>query len=135
MDLVSCRNVLIYLDQELQQRTLPIFHYALKPAGCLFLGQSESLGPMADDFEIASQPRTAPRISALRQFRPRRTMRTPNSNASDDSIIARLSLFTDALMNTNIGLKAVKAAARMGTMLRFGSSTTRLARLSVLFLT
>src|SRR5258706_7049646 len=55
MDLVSCRNVLIYLEQELQERTLRIFHYALRPDGFLFLGQSESLGPMADDFEIVDK--------------------------------------------------------------------------------
>jgi len=55
MDFVSCRNVLIYLDQELQQRILPIFHYALRPAGFLFLGQSESIGPLVGDFEIVDK--------------------------------------------------------------------------------
>jgi two-component system CheB/CheR fusion protein len=42
LDLVSCRNVLIYLDQALQKRVLPMFHYALNPGGLLFLGTSES---------------------------------------------------------------------------------------------
>ena len=44
MDLVSCRNLLIYLEQDLQQKILPTFHYALKPGGFLFLGESESIG-------------------------------------------------------------------------------------------
>ena len=44
MDLVSCRNLLIYLGTELQQRVIPTLHYALKPGGFLFLGISESLG-------------------------------------------------------------------------------------------
>jgi two-component system CheB/CheR fusion protein len=50
MDLVSCRNVLIYLEPVLQQRVLPILHYALKPQGFLWLGQSESIGAYRDFF-------------------------------------------------------------------------------------
>src|SRR6202044_2305841 len=41
MDLISCRNVLIYLEPHLQERVLSIFQYALKPGGLLFLGNSE----------------------------------------------------------------------------------------------
>ena len=43
MDLVSCRNVMIYLGQALQKRVIPIFHYALSPTGFLMLGSSEGL--------------------------------------------------------------------------------------------
>ena len=43
LDLLSCRNLLIYLDAELQSRLIPIFHYALKPDGVLFLSSSESI--------------------------------------------------------------------------------------------
>ncbi|WMS43742.1 chemotaxis protein CheB [Acuticoccus sp. MNP-M23] len=43
LDLLSCRNVLIYLKPEMQERVLPIFHYALQPDGCLLLGPSESV--------------------------------------------------------------------------------------------
>jgi two-component system CheB/CheR fusion protein len=50
MDLVSCRNVLIYLRQAMQSRVAAILHYALKPSGCLLLGSSESLGQMAKYF-------------------------------------------------------------------------------------
>jgi two-component system CheB/CheR fusion protein len=42
LDLVSCRNVLIYMEPELQTRLLSVFHYALKPTGLLILGTSES---------------------------------------------------------------------------------------------
>ena len=55
MDLVSCRNLLIYLEQHLQRKILPTFHYALKPGGFLFLGESESTGSLADLFETVSQ--------------------------------------------------------------------------------
>ncbi|MEJ2686466.1 MAG: chemotaxis protein CheB [Gammaproteobacteria bacterium] len=50
MDLISCRNLLIYLGPVLQKRVLRIFHYALKPNGFLFLGTAESIGGMADLF-------------------------------------------------------------------------------------
>ena len=42
LDLISCRNLLIYLDRELQQQVCATFHYALKPGGFLFLGSSEN---------------------------------------------------------------------------------------------
>ncbi|TPL73671.1 CheR family methyltransferase [Mesorhizobium sp. B2-3-15] len=44
MDLVSCRNLLIYFGPAIQSRVLPVFHYSLKPGGYLFLGTSESVG-------------------------------------------------------------------------------------------
>ena len=51
MDLVSCRNLLIYLEPSLQQKLLPTFHYALRPDGFLFLGASESIGGFTELFE------------------------------------------------------------------------------------
>jgi two-component system, chemotaxis family, CheB/CheR fusion protein len=50
MDLVSCRNLLIYLGPDLQRQVIPTFHYALKPGGYLFLGTSESIGQHTDLF-------------------------------------------------------------------------------------
>ena len=50
MDLVSCRNLLIYLDGTLQRRVLPIFHYSLNPEGILLLGTAESIGSSSDLF-------------------------------------------------------------------------------------
>ena len=44
VDLISCRNVLIYLSGQLQKEIFPQFHYALSPGGILFLGSSESIG-------------------------------------------------------------------------------------------
>jgi two-component system CheB/CheR fusion protein len=44
LDLLSCRNVLIYFKSALQQRLLPLFHYALLPGGVLLLGNSETAG-------------------------------------------------------------------------------------------
>jgi two-component system CheB/CheR fusion protein len=53
LDLISCRNVLIYFGPELQKKVLPMFHYALNPNGYLLLGNSESIGAFADLFGLA----------------------------------------------------------------------------------
>jgi two-component system CheB/CheR fusion protein len=50
LDLISCRNVLIYLGIELQRRAMAVFHYALQPAGFLLLGKSEAIGRFPDLF-------------------------------------------------------------------------------------
>ena len=55
MDLISCRNLLIYLEPSLQKKAVPTFHYALRPQGFLFLGASESIGSFTDLFEPADK--------------------------------------------------------------------------------
>jgi two-component system CheB/CheR fusion protein len=50
LDLISCRNVLIYLGPTLQHKVMPIFHYALRPAGLLMLGTSETIGAFSNLF-------------------------------------------------------------------------------------
>lgn len=73
LDLISCRNVLIYMGGELQKRVIPLFHYALNREGFLFLGHSESLGDSSQLFETIDRkwkvfrakgdiPPTMPRI-------------------------------------------------------------------------
>ena len=51
LDLISCRNVLIYLGSVLQKKVMPIFHYALKSQGLLILGKSEALSVFSDLFD------------------------------------------------------------------------------------
>ena len=55
LDLISCRNLLIYLDPVLQGRVMPIFHYALKDSGFLMLGNSESIGTNLELFTIVDK--------------------------------------------------------------------------------
>lgn len=52
LDLLCCRNLLIYLDTAAQKKLLPLFHYTLKPQGMLFLGSSESIGGFGDLFKM-----------------------------------------------------------------------------------
>jgi len=51
LDLASCRNLMIYMDNILQKKILPMFHYTLNPGGMLFLGTSEGIGDYADLFK------------------------------------------------------------------------------------
>jgi two-component system CheB/CheR fusion protein len=52
LDLVTCRNLLIYLQNAAQQRVLSLFHFALRRGGVLLLGPSETLGPLAHGFQV-----------------------------------------------------------------------------------
>ncbi len=52
LDMLSCRNLLIYFRPELQRRLLPMFHYSLKEDGILFLGSSETIGQSTDLFSL-----------------------------------------------------------------------------------
>jgi two-component system CheB/CheR fusion protein len=68
LDLVTCRNFLIYLNREVQIKVLEMFHFALKPGGYLFLGGSESAESVAEFF--------IPVDKKNRLYRARPTMRT-----------------------------------------------------------
>ena len=52
IDMISCRNLLIYLSGALQKKVLPLFNYSLRPDGVLFLGSSETIGDHADLFSV-----------------------------------------------------------------------------------
>ncbi|MCC6509380.1 MAG: hypothetical protein IT423_09750, partial [Pirellulaceae bacterium] len=54
LDLISCRNLLIYLGSHLQKKLIPLFHYALRPGGYLFLGPSESMSGHKELFRSIS---------------------------------------------------------------------------------
>jgi two-component system CheB/CheR fusion protein len=79
LDLVSCRNLLIYMGGDLQKRLIPLFHYALNPGGFLFLGTSETVGEFGDLFAALDRklklyqrkedPQREPRV-LLGQFLP-----------------------------------------------------------------
>jgi two-component system CheB/CheR fusion protein len=55
MDLISCRNLLIYFGADAQRQVLPIFHYALRPGGFLFLGLSETIGRFSEIFSAVDK--------------------------------------------------------------------------------
>lgn len=72
LDLISCRNVLIYLGPHLQKKLFPVFHYALRPGGYLFLGTSETLTshrelfkPVSSRYRIAQRKPTAIKLPSM----------------------------------------------------------------------
>ncbi|HLI19169.1 MAG TPA: CheR family methyltransferase, partial [Rhodanobacteraceae bacterium] len=71
IDLISCRNLLIYLDREVQTRLLDMFHFALRPGGYLFLGSSESTDGAAAHYEVLDKHhriyRARPQPRSVRQ--------------------------------------------------------------------
>ena len=72
LDLISCRNLLIYFGPHLQKKLIPLFHYALRPNGYLFLGPSENVSghkelfsPISSKYRISQRKATAINSSAL----------------------------------------------------------------------
>ena len=79
LDLISCRNVFIYLGPELQRQVLPIFHYALKERGLLLLGSAETIGSLSELFvAVDARQRIYERVPGARlpllSFSPGRTL-------------------------------------------------------------
>lgn len=70
LDLLSCRNLMIYLEPEMQNRIIPAFHYALKPGGVLFLSPSESIGNHVELFSPLNRKwkfyQTIPSVASTR---------------------------------------------------------------------
>ncbi len=87
LDLISCRNLLIYMQAELQQKLLTLFHYSLRAGGCLFLGTSETISEFRDLFQtLDKKSKVFRRKEAARQ--PGRHLNFPGlettSAAGDD---------------------------------------------------
>ncbi len=96
VDLISCRNLLIYLNRTMQERVLEIFHFALRPNGFLFLGASESAETAPVEFtpvdkkrriykrrDSAGRPQTAPSL-----FSARWSVRLPESLSDGENLIS-----------------------------------------------
>ncbi len=73
IDLISCRNLLIYFNDKAQQKSLAYFHFALRKNGLIFLGPSETMGKLAEEFEELDK--------RWRIFRKRRDVRLTESMA------------------------------------------------------
>ena len=112
MDIISCRNLMIYLEPSVQKRLLAVFHYALKPQGVLFLGTSESVGAATDWFEVVDKKHK------IYRKRPEVTARLPlpimgshrRTAGRRDAIRAPL---TDTLWSTLPELSAQREADRV----------------------
>jgi two-component system, chemotaxis family, CheB/CheR fusion protein len=77
--MISCRNVMIYLGQDLQQKVVPLFHYALRSGGYLFLGPSENVTSKRELFETVDKKN---RIFQRKETVPRPTITFPLGDIS-----------------------------------------------------
>ena len=99
LDLVSCRNLLIYLDATAQRRVMASFHYALRPKGFLLLGPSETVGAASNLFEVTDQhhrlytPSAAvPTAESHRQGAPASYLRADTAAPGIEPVVAEAEL-------------------------------------------
>ncbi|MFG0286702.1 MAG: chemotaxis protein CheB, partial [Rhodopirellula sp. JB044] len=99
LDLITCRNLLIYLGAHLQNKLIPLFHYALRPSGYLFLGPSENIvshgelfRPLDTRYRISQRKATAIPSRNSRANRPQRALPIPREGlATNPEEIADLT--------------------------------------------
>lgn len=86
LDLISCRNLLIYLEPEIQRKIISLFHFALSEGGYLFLGNSETVGQQDDLFEpVSTQWRIYRRLASVRPYE----IAFPMTSSLDDPRVIR----------------------------------------------
>ncbi|MAQ38905.1 MAG: chemotaxis protein CheB [Thioclava sp.] len=142
LDLVSCRNLLIYFGEKLQARALPIFHYALNPGGVLFLGPSETIGrheelfdpidgamrifrsigprsPYPTELPMRSDPHA--RLAPLRPKTTDRRTKDWNTTLASNRI---LDLYAPATLNVDRDGAILAATGRLGKYLEIDPSET-----------
>ncbi|HWU03548.1 MAG TPA: chemotaxis protein CheB [Novosphingobium sp.] len=101
LDLISCRNLLIYLNLQVQEQLMRVFHFALRPGGCLFLGRAENADHSAELFRpvearsrifarIEGSARALPTLASASQL-PELTHSGPRSEASGGDLLARIA--------------------------------------------
>jgi two-component system, chemotaxis family, CheB/CheR fusion protein len=133
LDLVSCRNVLIYLNADLQQRVLPLLHFALNPGGFLFLGPSENVSDQGKLFNrIDAKARIFRRRSAalarlpelalappLRRRPPPPEGAAPRPKRVEDDIGRRVEQIVESQRPAHV------VVDESGEVLRFSGPTSR----------
>ncbi len=105
LDLIVCRNVLIYFDAKLQEKIIPFFHYGLKPNGYLALGESESVGKFTNLFEpmtkkgvIFKKKQGQPRVDFRADTITQSMMRKPFEQPVKADSLAQLDKEVDRLL-------------------------------------
>jgi two-component system, chemotaxis family, CheB/CheR fusion protein len=141
LDMISCRNVMIYMGPILQKRIIPIFHYALNMNGILFLGSSETVGGFSDIFTALDKkarlytkrtvdmpphfefvPRFEPETE-MPKVRPEPADRTTLQKTADQMLLTR---FTPASVLVNDKLEIVQFFGQTGRFLEPASGDASL---------
>ena len=87
MDLVTCRNLLIYLQPAMQKKVISLFHFALRTGGYMFMGPSETPGDLLDEFEIENKKWRL--YSKRRDIRLNTSIKLPLSGANSPRPFSR----------------------------------------------
>lgn len=114
MDLVSCRNVLIYFQHSVQKRVLTSLHFALRKDGYLFLGSSENLGDFAPHFGVINE--------RGRIYRKRSSVRIPIGSAPPVSSIAAQTA-TQSIPSVGRLMRSYRGTNAAGSALSFANDT------------
>ena len=130
LDLISCRNLMIYLNNGVQERLMRVFHYALRPGGHLFLGASEGIGRQSGLFTVldnkhrifvrrddvvASLPSLAPvRWSPERLLRPAAELAPGAEEGVDREVHRALEKYYPAYVVINRQYEIVRFSGRTG---------------------
>ncbi|PYS47566.1 MAG: hypothetical protein DMG13_27555, partial [Acidobacteria bacterium] len=132
VDMISCRNVMIYMGQLLQKRILPLFHYALNPSGILFLGSSETVGGFSDLFvaidkkhkiyskrqvDIAMAFDFVPQMASESQHRVRNDPASPRLDLQRTADQILLNRYAPASVMVNENLEIVQFIGQTGRFL------------------
>ena len=113
LDILSCRNLLIYFSQELQKKLLPMFHYALNHSGLLVLGKAETVGNFTNLFLAIDQTnRIFSRLNGTSHpFKPDFYLREPSSEAilakGESDYLESMDYLTDQIIQQNYAPAAV----------------------------
>jgi len=128
LELVLCRNVLMYFDPALQERVLRLFHFALKPGGLLWLGKAESLGVHSELFEPVSRDIRLFRRVGGRSNLPRGYIIKGNATQDFPRRVSERPVPAADIVRQQLGERQVDAAVlidRDGRALHFRGDTTR----------
>src|SRR5579871_1070442 len=132
LDLVSCRNLLMYLESAVQDKVLTLLHFALVETGCLFLGNAETIGEHDDLFEpISKKWRIYRRVGPTRQDKiefpvagaPKPSPRAPLVAAARPGI-GRIAAFAEQVLRERY-IPAAVVINRKGEILHFAGPTQR----------
>jgi two-component system CheB/CheR fusion protein len=102
MDLITCRNLLIYMNSDLQKRIIPLFHYSLNNEGILLLGTSESIGDNTDSFTVFdSKSKIYKKKSENNMRKPKHEYELPNITHSPNLPTSILTTITKKKINVS----------------------------------
>lgn len=140
IDLLSCRNLLIYFGDQLQNLALPIFHYSIKPGGTLFLGPSETVGRHDNAFRQVDQSarifqrnegrpeyplhlrgQTRPEAPRRPGLREDHTTSLQPDWREDDAVQRILATYAPATLQVTTSGEILKTTGRLGKYLDYGT--------------